>query len=47
MSAMRDYQNRPGVDSARLRSILAALVRRREELNAAGANFMQRLRDGK
>ena len=45
MSAMRDYQNRPGVDSARLRSILAALVRRREELNAAGANFMQRLRE--
>jgi cell division protein ZapD len=45
MSAMRDYQNRPGVDSARLRSILAALVRRREDLNAAGANFMQRLRE--
>ncbi len=45
MSAMRDYQNRPGVDGTRLRSILAALVRRREELNAAGANFMQRLRE--
>jgi len=45
MAAMRDYQNRPGVDGARLRSILAALVRRREELNAAGANFMQRLRE--
>ena len=45
MSAMRDYQNRPGVDGARLRSVLAALVRRREELNAAGANFMQRLRE--
>ena len=45
MSAMREYQNRPGVDGARLRSILAALVRRREELNAAGANFMQRLRE--
>ena len=45
MSAMRDYQNRPGVDGARLRSILAALVRRREELNSAGANFMQRLRE--
>ncbi len=45
MSAMRDYQNRPGVDSARLRSILATLERRREQLNAAGANFMQRLRE--
>lgn len=45
MTAMRDYQNRPGVDAARLRSILAALMRRREELNAAGANFLQRLRE--
>jgi cell division protein ZapD len=45
MTTMRDYQNRPGVDSARLRSILAAMVRRREELNAAGANFLQKLRE--
>ncbi len=45
MAVMRDYQNRPGVDGARLRAILAGLVRRREELNAAGANFMQRLRE--
>jgi cell division protein ZapD len=45
MSALRDYQIRPGVDAARLRAVLAALMRRREELNAAGANFMQKLRE--
>ncbi len=45
MATMRDYQNRPGVDSARLRAVLSALMRRREELNAAGANFLQRLRE--
>jgi cell division protein ZapD len=45
MTTLREYQNRPGVDGARLRQILAGLVRRREELNAAGNNFMQRLRD--
>jgi hypothetical protein len=45
MSALRDFQNRPGVDGARLRAVLTALMRRREELNAAGANFMQKLRE--
>jgi cell division protein ZapD len=45
MSALRDFQNRPGVDGPRLRPALAALMRRREELNSAGANFMQKLRE--
>jgi cell division FtsZ-interacting protein ZapD len=45
MSALRDFQNRPGVDGGRLRAVLSALMRRREELNAAGANFMQKLRE--
>ena len=45
MHSLRDYQNRPGVDGARLRAVLATLVRRREELNAAGSNFIQPLRD--
>ena len=45
MALLKEYQNRPGVDGARLRAVLATLVRRREELNAAGANFMQALRD--
>ena len=45
MNVLRDYQHRPGVDGARLRAVLATLVRRREELNAAGGNFLQPLRD--
>lgn len=45
MSIMHDYQARPGVDVGRLRAVLADLVRLRTELNAAGALFMQPLRD--
>ena len=45
MALLRDYQNRQGVDAGRLRSILTDLVRRRDELNGAGSNFMQPLRD--
>lgn len=45
MAVMHDYQSRPGVDGARLRAILENLTRLRSELNAAGALFMQRLRD--
>lgn len=45
MALLRDYQNRQGVDAGRLRSILADLMRRRDELNGAGSNFMQPLRD--
>jgi len=45
MTTLKDFQDRPGVDGARLRAVLAALVGRREELNAAGNNFLQPLRD--
>lgn len=45
MTALRDYQNRPGVDANRLNSVVRVLGQRRDELNAAGANFMQRLRE--
>lgn len=45
MSVMHDYQSRPGVDSSRLKAVLANLTRLRTELNSAGALFMQRLRD--
>lgn len=45
MAALRDFQNRPGVDGGRLRSVITVLAQRRDELNAAGANFMQRLRE--
>jgi cell division protein ZapD len=34
MGVLKDYQNRPGVDGASLRAVLATLVRRREELNS-------------
>ena len=42
---MNEFQARPGVDTGRLRSVIANLTRLREDLNAAGALFMQRLRD--
>jgi cell division protein ZapD len=45
MALLRDYQNRQGVDAGRLRAILSNLLRRRDELNGAGSNFMQPLRD--
>jgi cell division protein ZapD len=45
MTQLRDFQNRPGVDGARLRAVLSALMRRRDELNSAGANFLQKLRE--
>jgi cell division protein ZapD len=45
MGVLKDYQNRPGVDGARLRAVLATLVRRREELNSSGGQFLQPLRD--
>ncbi|MFO7304681.1 MAG: cell division protein ZapD [Gammaproteobacteria bacterium] len=45
MTIMHEYQSRPGVDAARLNSVLSNLARLRAELLAAGALFMQRLRD--
>lgn len=45
MSIMNDYQTKPGVDGGRLHSLLSNLARLRTELNAAGALFLQRLRD--
>ncbi len=45
MNVMHDYASRPGVDGGRLKAVLSNLARLRTELNAAGALFMQRLRD--
>ena len=45
MGVMADYQAKPGVDTGRLRAVLSNLERLRTELNAAGALFMQKLRD--
>jgi cell division protein ZapD len=42
---MGEFASRPGVDNSRLKAVLANLVRLRNELNGAGALFMQRLRD--
>lgn len=45
MAVMGEYQTRAGVDNSRLRAVLENLMRLRNELNGAGALFMQRLRD--
>ncbi len=45
MAIMHEYGARPGVDGSRLKAVLSNLARLRTELNAAGAMFMQRLRD--
>lgn len=45
MSVMHEFQSRPGVDGSRLRAVLTNLGRLRNELNSAGALFMQKLRD--
>jgi cell division protein ZapD len=45
ISAMSDFQSRPGVDGGRLRSVLANLGRLRSDLASAGALLLQPLRD--
>jgi len=40
-----EYQNHPGIDAARLRSLLSNLTRLRAELSAANASWLQPLRD--
>jgi cell division protein ZapD len=42
---MQDFQNRPGVDTARLRALVANLTRLRAALAAAGNSYLQPLRD--
>lgn len=44
-AVLRDFQARPGVDTGRLRSLLANITRLRNDLGAAGGNFMAPLRD--
>jgi len=44
-AVLRDFQARPGVDSGRLRSLLSNITRLRNDLGAAGGNFMAPLRD--
>lgn len=45
MTIMHEFASRPGVDNGRLKAVLVNLARLRDELNSAGALFMQRLRD--
>jgi cell division protein ZapD len=45
MALLRDYQTRPGVDTGRLRAVLARLTQRRDELQAASSTTLAKLRD--
>ena len=45
MALLRDFQARPGVDTGRLRAVLARLTQRRDELQAASSSALTRLRD--
>jgi cell division protein ZapD len=45
LALLAEYQNRPGIDSARLRALISNLVRLRSELSAAGGAWIQPLRD--
>jgi cell division protein ZapD len=45
MSQLSTFGSRPGVDAARLRMLLAKMHRLREDLTAAGALFLQKLRE--
>ncbi|HUO79807.1 MAG TPA: cell division protein ZapD [Steroidobacteraceae bacterium] len=45
MALLREFQNRPGVDTGRLRSVVTRLAQRRDELQATSSTAMSRLRD--
>ena len=45
MALLRDFQNRPGVDSGRLRAVITRLAQRRDELQEASSQALSRLRD--
>lgn len=45
MALLRDFQSRPGVDTGRLRAVLARLTQRRDELQGASSTALARLRD--
>jgi cell division protein ZapD len=45
IALLNDYQNKPGVDGGRLRAIVSNLMRLRSALLAAGATYLQPLRD--
>jgi cell division protein ZapD len=45
LSKLNEYQNHPGIDAARLRALMSNLIRLRSDLSAAGAAWLQPLRD--
>jgi len=45
VNVLREYQTKTGVDPSRLKSLVSNLLKLREELAAAGGNFMGPLRD--
>jgi cell division protein ZapD len=45
VATLNEFQSRPGVDTGRLKTVLANLIRLRGELMTAGSAFLQPLRD--
>jgi cell division protein ZapD len=45
VNVLREYQTKPGVDPARLKSLMSNLLKLRNDLSMAGGNFMAPLRD--
>jgi cell division protein ZapD len=45
MNVLREYQTKPGVDPARLKSLLSNLLKLRNDLSLVGGNYMAPLRD--
>jgi len=45
LAKLNDYQNHPGIDATRLRALMSNLIRLRSDLSAAGAAWLQPLRD--
>jgi cell division protein ZapD len=45
VNVLKEYQSKTGVDPSRLRSLMSNLLKLREDLSTAGANFMGPLRD--
>jgi cell division protein ZapD len=45
LTFLNDFQNRPGIDAARLRAVITNLMRLRTELTANNGNWLQPLRE--
>jgi cell division protein ZapD len=45
VNVLREYQTKPGVDPARLKSLMSNLLKLRNDLSMVGGNFMAPLRD--